>query len=87
MTTEAVDAAYAFNSAGGTTTVTRTATGTYVVEFGGLVMDRGTMLVTAYGSNPASCQVSGWSESTADILCYGVAGAPHDSRFTVVYLE
>lgn len=87
MTPRAVDPQYAFNSAGGAATVTRTATGAYEVGFEGLAMDRGTVLVTAYGTNAASCQVASWSESTATVLCFGLTAAPVDSRFTIAYVD
>jgi TolB protein len=81
-----------YNSTGAANTVTRSATGTYTVEFPGLgAAAGGTVAVSAYGASPVggSCGAAGWSRSgTALVLevdCHTAAGAAADEPFTASY--
>lgn len=71
------------------------ATGSYVVRFAGLqrasASDREGAVVTAYGPVAAVCQ-SGAPTSTSTALevavrCFDAAGAPADSRFTILLAD
>ena len=87
------DPNYRFNSSGGAITVTRASTGVYTVLFAGLgrafVGQRDNVLVTGYaGAGGIFCKLGGWqsvaSDLTADVRCFTPAGAPADSRFTIL---
>ena len=81
---------YVYNSAGGTVTVSSSATGVYTVTFNGLNFLPGNVQVTSYGSSfVTSCKVSSWSGSTGAIgvRCYDFSGAPADSEFTVAAIK
>lgn len=56
---------YQFNSTGSVNTITRTAQGRYSAHLPGLDAKGGTALVTAYGSQPAKCEIAGWREQTS----------------------
>jgi hypothetical protein len=80
---------YVFNSSGGTVSLTRTATGSYYVDFAGLNLQPATVLVSAYGSgNPVNCHETSWgSTGNVGVACYDSTGAPVDSRFTIAVIR
>jgi Zn-dependent metalloprotease len=84
-------AAYAYNSSGGAITINRSSVGRYVVQFAGLGGGSsfgGSVQVTSYGGDSASCKVQSWgsggSNFVANVNCFSAAGAPVDSRYTVL---
>lgn len=88
----APDPATSFNSSGGAVTVTRGSTGVYAVRFAGLGRgpgQRDNVQATGYGGAAGIfCKLGGWQSSgsdlVADVHCFTPAGAPADSRFTVL---
>jgi hypothetical protein len=80
---------YQYNSTRGTNTMVRNGTGSYTASLPGLTKKGGNVQVTAYGSVPARCTVSGWSSgqsgTSANVLCFDVAGAAADEMFTLAY--
>ena len=80
-----------FNSAGGTTTVTRSAAGTYQVRLGGVAVTRGHVQITAVGSDGRRCAVADLVRSGSDqlvtVACTTPAGARADTRFAVNWLS
>ena len=84
-------ATYAFNSAGGPITATRSGMGQYAITFaglGGAGTAGGNVQVTAYGSTSDFCKVASWGSGgddfTANVLCFKVTGAPVDMRYTIL---
>ncbi len=77
------DGSYSYNSGGGAITATRSASGTYAIEFGGLRLARGNVKVSAYGSG-RYCNVASWGESSVGVRCYNSAGILADSSYTVM---
>jgi hypothetical protein len=78
----------------GTTTVTRSGVGQYLVTFNGLAAELpyrvgGHVEVNAVGTGAAHCQVAAWG-GTAGLAvrvgCFTAGGAPVDSKFTVLFL-
>jgi uncharacterized protein YjdB len=90
------NALYSFNQAGGTVSITRTATGRYRVTFGllakGLLAaNRETMLVSAYNSAAVHCSTTSWGTASArdmavNVSCATLEGTAIDSRFTLVMI-
>lgn len=82
-------ARYALNSTGRGISMARLALGRYQVTLEGQSVAGGTVHVTAYGADPAWCQVAGWSTSggatRATVHCYTTGGAATDSLFTLRY--
>lgn len=85
--------ANAYNSAGGTITAVRNATGTYSVTFAGLGSANarpGNVQVTAFGGT-GSCKVSSWSAGGTDFIagvnCYSAAGVAADGAFAIWALK
>jgi hypothetical protein len=87
---------FSFNSAGGTNTVTRTATGAYTVtlpglpHLGGTVQaDAGNTFDTANGAVSSRCQATSWGvqsgTTVAYVACSGPDGNPIDSVFGLIY--
>jgi hypothetical protein len=81
---------YQYNSTGATNTMVRNGTGSYTASIPGLTKKGGNVQVTAYGSGPARCTVSGWSASSqsgtsANVLCFDATGAAADEMFTLAY--
>ena len=80
-----------FNSAGGATTVTRSAAGTYQVRLGGVAVTRGHVQITAVGSDGRRCAVADLVRSGSDqlvtVACTTPAGARADTRFAVNWLS
>lgn len=86
----APDPTYAFNSAGGRITITRSGVGTYQVTFAGLGGDGtagGNVQVTAYGAGSETCKVSSWNSGGADFIvnvrCHDARGRQTDTRYSV----
>jgi M6 family metalloprotease-like protein len=84
---------YAYSSAGGAITVTRTGTGTYLVKFvglGGGGTAGGHVQVTPYGSGSETAKVVSWNSIGADFIvsvkCFNSAGTPVDSRYDVLVM-
>ena len=85
-----VDAFYAFNSAGGPGSVTRTATGQYTVTFPrlGSIATRSVVQVTPYGA-AVTCTIASWGSQSVNLIatvsCYSLSGhAPADAEFDVL---
>jgi hypothetical protein len=81
---------YSFNSSGGAINITRSGVGTYAVQFSGLsggASSGGNVLVTAYGSGSETCKVANWTSSggnfVANVRCFGSAGTPADTRYSI----
>ena len=72
-------------------TVTRTAAGTYFVDFPGLAGTGGNAHVTAFGTAAATCKIGGtrwYPYGTAmrlAVRCFAANGTPADARFTASY--
>ncbi|MEO6809050.1 MAG: M6 family metalloprotease domain-containing protein [Isosphaeraceae bacterium] len=84
---------YAYNSAGGAITVTRTGTGVYSMKFAGLGgggKAGGHVQVTAYGSAGETANVANWLSVGADFVvnvrCFNSAGKPVDARYNVMVI-
>ncbi|MEM7786865.1 MAG: hypothetical protein AAF594_03950, partial [Bacteroidota bacterium] len=77
--------AYSYNGAGGAITATRSAAGTYQMQFADLSMSNGNVQVTAYQSD-ARCTVTGWAGPNINVRCYDPAGALVDSPYTVLFV-
>jgi secreted trypsin-like serine protease len=79
---------YSFNSTGGTNTITRVATGNYIVEMPGLGQPNGNVQVTAYGS-ANRCKSAGWAPvgttQNVYVQCFTPAGVAADSTFVAQY--
>jgi hypothetical protein len=78
---------YVFNAAGGTTTVTRSGTGTYSVTFTGNNWGPGHVQVTAYSTAGVFCNSNGWGAPSASVACYDAAGNPANARFDIAVIE
>ena len=83
------DTLYQYNPGGGTNTITRNSTGNYTANLPGFTRAGGTVIITAYGSSPARCQVSFWSNGSSganvNVNCTDSTGAASDQEFTLVY--
>ena len=78
---------YSFNPTGGGVLVTRTAVGSYTVDFpgmGAVGVNEGVPLVTAQASIPTRCSVSYWNAGSVMVRCRDFAGDLVDSRFNVM---
>jgi hypothetical protein len=89
----APDAAYRYNSSGGTITVTRSDVGVYSVRFGGLGRrpgERDNVQVSGYGTAGVYCKPQVWDASGADLIvpvgCFLPDGTPTDGKFTILVL-
>jgi hypothetical protein len=77
----ALDATYASVPGGGAAAVSRAGAGRYSVSLGSGVHN---VQVTSYGDDGAHCVVDSWGAGTAKVSCFDAAGAPKDSRFSVL---
>ena len=82
-----LDNGYVFNASGGTTTVTRSGTGTYNVTFTGNNWGPGHVQVTAYAAAGIFCNSDGWGAPSASVACYDAAGDPANARFDIAVIE
>jgi carbon monoxide dehydrogenase subunit G len=80
---------YSFNSSGGAINITRSAVGTYTINFSGIGGNGsagGNVLVTAYGSGSEACKVVSWNSGGADFIvnlrCFATNGMPVDTRYS-----
>lgn len=82
---------YAYNGAGGAISASRSGTGVYTMRFAGMVVPGagGHVQVSAYDFN-VRCQPRAWSaiggDLVVDVGCFGPAGEPVDSRYTVLFV-
>lgn len=70
--------------------IQRSGTGRYFVEFRNFAATGATLghpQVTAYGDDSNRCQLQRWVGDFVYVECYDGAGAPVDTRFTVLFLE
>ncbi|BCJ40727.1 hypothetical protein GCM10010168_72850 [Actinoplanes ianthinogenes] len=90
-TSQTIDDAYSYNSAGGTNSADREDVGSYVVYFGQQTSGGGTVKVTAAGDAATVCGVERWSADEAGrqlvvrVRCRDAAGQAVDSRFAVTF--
>ena len=80
---------YQYNAKGLTNTISKGATGNYLVRLPGLGVTGGNVKVTAYGATSHLCKVGNWYVSGSDqyvrVLCFTTAGAPVDTYFTMTF--
>jgi hypothetical protein len=80
---------YQYNVTGGTNTITRNSTGSYTANLPGFTRTGGTVIVTAYGTTAAHCQVTNWvsgsSGTNVNVTCTNASGVAADEEFTLVY--
>ncbi len=74
---------YTYNRSGGAVTVTHNATGRYTINFAGLDLNGGNVVVSGYGGAPTWCTVGSWGSSSVNVTCFDAAGAPADSYWTI----
>jgi hypothetical protein len=83
------DAGFAFNSSGGSVTVTRSGVGSYSVSFAGLSPTNAGN-VSAYLSNH-TCNTMPWRAVNGNVVislrCVDQSGAPADSYATVLFVD
>lgn len=87
------DSTRQYNSTGGTNTITRYATGSYVVDIPGLSYKHSDVQVTAVAANsstPARCKVQYWLSDGSNgtrvyVLCFDISGRAADELFDVAY--
>jgi hypothetical protein len=83
--------AYQYNSAGKQNSVRHLGKGRYEVTFGGRSSKgtRGTVKVSAYGSEAGDCSTSGWNGTrkgvVVDVNCYTSSGKAVNRKFDVTY--
>jgi hypothetical protein len=79
------DASRSNNLGGGAITASRTAIGTYKMDFGGLALDDiENVQVMPYGDPAARCSVKSWGGSTVNVYCFDAAGALADAEYAVL---
>ncbi|MEM9173681.1 MAG: hypothetical protein AAGC67_00460 [Myxococcota bacterium] len=81
---------YAFNSADGGITASRTGTGEYTLLWFGLEeqgIDGGNVQVTSYGLSDAYCNVGFWGTGNATVNCFDASGTPTDSQFNAMFVK
>lgn len=74
---------YTYNRSGGAVTVTHNSAGNYTINFAGLNLNGGNIVVSGYGGGANWCKVSSWGGSSVGVLCFNSAGAPTDSLWTI----
>jgi len=77
---------YAYNYAGGVVTATRSAVGTYRMDFAGAAIGAGVAHVKAANSN-ARCNALSWAGTYINVNCYDPAGALVDSAYLVEFVQ
>lgn len=74
-----------WDPAGSRPLITRTGIGAYRVRPGGLG-NGGNVQVSAYGGNPAYCNVVRWGGNGVEVQCYSLSDSrPVDSQFTLLF--
>ena len=77
------DTGSSYNASQGAITTTRSAAGTYAVQFAGANFNAGANVqVTTYNSN-RHCSVPSFAGNTINVKCYDAAGVAGDSRFLI----
>lgn len=79
---------YVSNPGGGAVTATRTSTGVYSMHFDGfdsVGVGGGHAQVSAYGQTGHRCSISGWGSDTVGVRCFDAAGAPADTRYSLLF--
>lgn len=83
----------AYNPTGANLRVKRTATGQYQVIINGYGVNKGTVHITAYGSNN-HCKVASWGATTSgtpkqtiNVRCFNEAGALINNKFSLVFYD
>jgi hypothetical protein len=74
---------YTYNRSGRAVTVTHDSTGIYTINFAGLNLNGGNIVVSGYGSDASWCKVGGWGSSSVSVYCFDAAGAAVDSYWTI----
>ena len=79
-----------YDSTGGAVTVHRNGVGWYTAKLAGLGTSKGNVEVSATGSQPRHCAVSGWADDGAGNLKVGVRcrdrlGNPRDTKFAASF--
>jgi len=81
---------YSFNSSGGAIKITRSAVGTYTINFSGIGGNGsagGNVLVTAYGSGSEACKVVSWNSGGANFIanvrCFTSTGSAVDTQYSI----
>lgn len=77
------DNGYTYNRSGGPVNVTHNSAGNYTINFAGLNLNGGNVVVSGYGGTPTWCTVGGWGASSVNVTCFDAAGAPADSYWTI----
>jgi hypothetical protein len=76
-----------FNAGGGAVTASRTAAGTYAIQFEGSSFNTGAHVqVNAYGLG-RHCNVAAWAGDTVNITCANASGTLTDSPYAIVVLQ
>jgi hypothetical protein len=82
-------ATFSTNNSGDANTIKQDGTGDYEVVLPSVDITDASVLVTAYGSGNARCQVKNWSKTGSSVhvsvYCTTPQGAPTNSRFTLSY--
>lgn len=89
----AYSAGTSYNPTGTNLRVKRTATGQYQVIINGYGVNKGTVHVTAYGSNN-HCKVASWGATTTgtpkqiiNVFCFNEAGSPINNKFSLAFYD
>jgi len=69
---------------GGPVSARRTAVGQYRLSLPGALRNGGNVQVTAYGPDANYCNVGSWSQGVVVVRCFGPAGAPAESSFSIL---
>jgi hypothetical protein len=80
--------AFTSNPTGGTVYISRSATGSYKVEWQGIVdeiLEGGTVRANAYGQGNAQCKSVDMGEEFVQVRCFKPDGSPVDSHFMVFF--
>lgn len=85
------DAAYSYNSTGGTNTVTRENTGLYFAYLPGIKTTGGNPQATAYSTTAAHCEVVDWYHNLGGtnvvVYCFDASGNPADEYFDLSFTQ
>jgi hypothetical protein len=81
------DSDYTYNRSGGEVTVVHNGAGDYTINFAGLDLGGGNVVVSSYGGDATSCKVNGWGSNSVGVLCFDSAGVAADSPWTIAVAE